>query len=122
MERQIYCNNCELEIEESSDFCPRCGTLFNKDVKCTNHPSTDAQYVCVICAEPLCKRCGSVVNDIFLCAAHEHYEVYEEMVRVYGSSDVAQVNYRKLHQCILGGRIILFSVPQAILTDTLLMR
>ena len=95
MKKQFNCNNCELEIEESSDYCPRCGTLFNRKVKCTNHSSFDAEYVCVICIEPFCKKCGYVVSGIFLCSEHEHYEVYEGMVRVYGSSDASQVNYIK---------------------------
>lgn len=95
MEKRINCDNCELEIDEDSDFCPRCGALISKGVKCTNHPSADADYVCVICSEPFCKNCGTIVSGIFLCAQHDSYEIYEGMARVYGSSDVAQVNYIK---------------------------
>ncbi len=95
LEKKIYCDNCELEIEESSDFCPRCGVLFNEGVKCTNHPSTEADYVCVICNDPFCKKCGTIVSGVFLCAQHDNYEIYEGMARVFGSSDVAQVNYVK---------------------------
>ena len=95
MSKQAYCDNCELEVDEDSDFCPRCGTLFVKGVKCTNHPSRDADYVCVICSEPFCKECGTTVSGIFLCSQHDSYEIYEGMARVYGSSDVAQVNYIK---------------------------
>jgi RNA polymerase subunit RPABC4/transcription elongation factor Spt4 len=95
MREKIYCDKCRLEIDEDSDFCPRCGTLFSKGVKCPNHPSTDAEYVCVICNEPYCKKCGAIVSRVFLCGQHDFYEVYEGMARVYGSSDFAQVNYIK---------------------------
>lgn len=95
MGKQILCENCELEIEADSDFCPRCGKLYSKDLKCINHLSYDASYVCVICCEPFCKKCGTIVAGIFLCTRHEHYEIYEGMARVYGSSDVTQVNYIK---------------------------
>lgn len=94
-EDKSFCENCELEIDESSDFCPRCGTLFSEGIKCTNHPSVDADYVCVICSDPFCKRCGSIVAGVFLCEIHDSYEIYEGMARVYGSSDVAQVNFVK---------------------------
>ena len=95
MSEQAYCDNCELEVDEDSDFCPRCGTLFVEGVKCTNHPSRDADYVCVICSEPFCKECVTTVSGIFLCSQHDSYEIYEGMARVFGSSDVAQVNYIK---------------------------
>ena len=95
MSEQIHCNKCKLRIDEDSDFCPRCGNIINRDVKCTNHPSTDADYVCVICSEPFCKKCGAIVSGVFLCAQHDSYEIFEGMARVYGSSDFAQVNYIK---------------------------
>lgn len=95
MSEQIRCDKCGLKIDEDSDFCPRCGTLFSDGVKCTNHPSTDADFVCVICSEPFCKKCGAIVSRVFLCAQHDSYEIYQGMARVYGSSDFAQVNYIK---------------------------
>ena len=95
MDEKVYCDNCDLEIEEGSDFCPRCGTLLNEGAKCINHPSANADYVCVICCEPFCKKCGAKVSGVFLCAQHDSYEIYEGMARVYGSSDFAQVNYIK---------------------------
>jgi hypothetical protein len=91
----IICSNCKRDIDADSDFCPTCGFILIKDVKCTNHTSTDADYVCVICSEPFCKKCGAIVSGVFLCAHHDYYEVYEGMARVYGSSDFAQVNYIK---------------------------
>jgi hypothetical protein len=95
VDEKVYCDNCDLEIDEDSDFCPRCGTLFNEGVKCTNHSSTDADFVCVICCEPFCKKCGAIVSGVFLCDQHDSYEIYDGMARVYGSSDFAQVNYIK---------------------------
>ena len=64
-------------------------------MKCTNHPSTDADFVCVICSEPFCKKCGTTVSGILLCVQHDFYENYEGMARIYDSSDVAQINYIK---------------------------
>jgi RNA polymerase subunit RPABC4/transcription elongation factor Spt4 len=92
---EVVCSYCKTKLDSDSDFCPRCGTLFTKDIKCTNHPSADADYGCVICSEPFCKKCGTIVSGNFLCAQHDFYEVYEGMARVYGSSDIAQVNYIK---------------------------
>jgi hypothetical protein len=92
---QDYCSNCELKVDEDSDFCPRCGALFVEGIRCTNHTSMDADYVCVICSEPFCKECGAIVSGIFLCLQHDSYEIYEGMARVCGSSDVAQLNYIK---------------------------
>lgn len=69
--------------------------MFKDGVKCTNHPSKDADFVCVICSEPFCKKCGTTVSGIFLCVQHDCYEIYEGIARIYGSSDVAQINYIK---------------------------
>ena len=75
----IICSNCKKEIDADSDFCPTCGFILINDVKRTNHTSTGADYVCVICREPFCKKCGAIVSGVFLCTQHDSYEVYEGM-------------------------------------------
>lgn len=92
-EEKVICNNCELEILSDSEFCPRCGIIFIKDVHCSNHPDVDASGVCVICSEPFCEECGYSDSLIFLCTAHDHYEIYEGMARVFGTSDEIQIHH-----------------------------
>ena len=96
MENEKYvCDNCELEVEADSDFCPRCGTIFIENITCEDHKERDAEGVCVVCSKPVCKECGHKVNSTFLCNQHDGYEIYEGMARVYGSSDISQINYIK---------------------------
>lgn len=90
-----YCAICNGEIQDGDDFCPDCGSLLIENVACTNHPNTEAQGVCVICLEPFCSDCGLRVSGLFLCDPHSHYEIYEGMARIYGSSDSVDVEYRK---------------------------
>lgn len=90
------CSYCENTILDDDDLCPSCGSLFAENVKCVNHEDEDAAGVCVICLDPLCEECGLFVNDLrFLCDEHSGYEIYQGMARVFGSSDILEVEYYK---------------------------
>lgn len=89
-----YCAICNREIKEGDDFCPDCGSLFIEKVACVHHPDTEAAGVCVICLDPFCFDCGIRTNGLFLCDDHSHYEIYEGMARIYGSSDSVDVGYK----------------------------
>ena len=91
----LICNNCENKIDDSDEFCPYCGTIFVEDLNCINHKNKEAKGVCVICRKAFCKKCGGRASGIFLCDEHYGYEIYEGMVRIFGSSDSAQTNYVK---------------------------
>lgn len=87
MESELQCGNCELELTNEDEFCPRCGSLFDENVKCFTHPATDAEGVCVICHYAYCNECGSFVNETFLCDEHEHYEVLQSLAVVAASKE-----------------------------------
>ena len=95
MSDKLLCDFCGTEISNDSEFCTKCGTIFIDDVSCFNHSDDDAKGVCAICHQAYCKRCGLRVNGIFLCNEHSHYEIYEGMARVFGSSDEQKINYLK---------------------------
>jgi len=95
MPEKLFCDFCGTEISSAAEFCSKCGTIFIDDVTCFNHPDDDARGVCTICHQAYCKRCGLRVSGIFLCNEHSHYEIYEGMARVFGSSDEQQVNFFK---------------------------
>lgn len=92
---KIVCKRCENEIEESSEFCNYCGALFLENTTCEVHSDKEAKGVCIICQLPYCENCGAESNNIFLCEAHGEYEIFEGMVRVYGSPDTLEVNFAK---------------------------
>ena len=87
------CANCDNEVSEILDFCPYCGNLFLEDTKCVNHPESIAVGACLICEAPYCNDCGGYVNEKFLCSVHEHYEIYQGMAKVYGSSNAVYCDY-----------------------------
>lgn len=87
------CRDCHGKVEQGSDFCPHCGSMFVSELQCTNHGDNLAAGVCVICCVPYCKHCGKRVNKIFLCGRHEQYEIYEGMARVLGISDEVMAQY-----------------------------
>ena len=95
MPEKLFCDFCGTEISNDAEFCTKCGTIFIDDVSCFNHSDNEARGVCAICHQAYCKHCGLRVNNIFLCNEHSHYEIYEGMARVFGSSDEQQVNYYK---------------------------
>jgi hypothetical protein len=79
------CAHCENDVKIDDEFCTHCGSILIDNVRCSHHPDVIAAGVCVICSVPCCKNCGGCVNDLFLCDAHSEYEIYEGMVRIYGS-------------------------------------
>jgi len=93
--KKHLCTNCSFEADDDSDYCPRCGTLFIKNIKCEIHLQDEAAGVCVICGKPYCSNCGHSVNNIFLCSEHDGYEIYEGMAKVFGTSDEIQIHYVK---------------------------
>ncbi|MDZ7262855.1 MAG: hypothetical protein ONB05_12220 [candidate division KSB1 bacterium] len=98
-ENKIFtCIVCDHQVQEGDEFCPNCGTLFEDNVFCENHPKQEAQGVCIICCLPFCQQCGERVNDLFLCATHSNYEIYQGMARVFGNSDVTLTEYAR--QCL----------------------
>ncbi len=95
-ENELECSRCSGMVNADDDFCPECGSLFVEDAKCINHKEAGAAGACVICCQPYCKDCGFFVNDrIFLCNELSEYEIYEGMIRIYGSADFAQLEYLK---------------------------
>lgn len=92
---EFECTNCGTVTEQDSDYCPRCGTLFIDNVFCVNHKKVEAAGICLICGEPFCEKCGHRVSNVFLCNTHDHYEIYEGMARVYGTSDEIQIYFVK---------------------------
>ena len=94
----FICDRCKNEVQETDEFCPNCGGLFKDNVFCDNHHQQEAEGVCIICCLPYCEACGSWVNNLFLCANHEGYEIYQGMARVYGISDDAIAQY--VRECL----------------------
>jgi hypothetical protein len=87
------CSLCHNEVKEKDEFCPHCGSIFEKGLHCTNHAEREAEGVCIICCVPYCSRCGGRVNNLFLCSNHQGYEIYEGMARVFGVSDEVMAQY-----------------------------
>lgn len=92
-EDEYECPRCRETVQPDDDFCPHCGDLFLENVTCSLHPDRSAAGVCIICTKPFCSECGGWTNRRFLCNDHSGYEIYEENVRVFGSSDVVQVEF-----------------------------
>ena len=87
------CGKCDAPVGEHDEFCASCGSLFTDSLRCSVHPSEQADGVCVICAKPYCAKCGEVTNRLFLCNVHWRYEIYEGMARVFGSTDNVAAQY-----------------------------
>jgi hypothetical protein len=79
------CTQCSSDVKTDDEFCTHCGSILIDNVRCGRHPCDEASGVCVICCLPCCTKCGSIVNHAFLCETHAEYEMYEGMVRIYGS-------------------------------------
>jgi hypothetical protein len=90
---EVACSNCDGLIDESDRYCPHCGAIFEEEVMCAMHPSVSAAGVCVICGAPCCAECGGERGVVFLCSAHEQFEIVEGMARVYGTTDNLQAHY-----------------------------
>jgi hypothetical protein len=106
----LICPSCDNRVKQADEFCTRCGTLFEEDVRCIRHGDQNSDGVCVMCCLPFCSECGGVVNCAFLCEDHYLYEIYEGMARVYGVLDDTQAQYVQLalnrpdfiHSCTIG--------------------
>ncbi|MFA7227549.1 MAG: DUF2007 domain-containing protein [Melioribacteraceae bacterium] len=95
-EKDSVCSFCMVEVKDGDDFCPNCGSIFTEGVKCSEHPSEEADGVCVICTEPYCEKCGMLVDDrIFLCVGHSEYETIEGMASVLEADDSSQIEMIK---------------------------
>jgi hypothetical protein len=92
-EDEYQCPRCKEAVQPDDDFCVHCGELFVEDVPCSLHPDRSAEGTCIICATPFCSQCGGWTQKRFLCDQHSRYEIYEDNVRVFGSSDVVQVEF-----------------------------
>ncbi len=92
---KYYCEVCESEVTSDSEFCVNCGSLFAEDISCINHQDTDAEGVCIICAQPFCERCASMIDDLFLCYEHERYEIIQNHARIKGSSIESELRFYK---------------------------
>ena len=96
MSREVLaCDNCNKSVKEDDEYCPHCGSIFVGDVYCHNHQDIEAKGVCVVCSYAFCESCGLSINDIFICDEHNNYEIYGAMARVYGGSDILDVEYVK---------------------------
>lgn len=93
MSEKTICGNCEQDILDDAEYCPRCGTILIDDVICNNHPDVEASGVCVVCSLPYCDNCGYTDDLVYLCNVHDHYEVYQGMARVFGTSDEVQIRH-----------------------------
>lgn len=91
----MVCANCNRVVKEDDDFCPECGAIIADDISCENHKNIPAKGICIICSLPYCKKCGVITNGHFLCNIHSNYEIYEGMVRVFGSLNDVDVQYAK---------------------------
>lgn len=79
------CSGCGGEVENGAAFCPHCGGLFNDTLSCCNHPSEEADGVCVICRRPCCSDCATWVGQYYLCDPHGEYEIYQGMAQIFSS-------------------------------------
>lgn len=94
----LYCEECNNHVQEEDDFCTECGALFTDNLFCTRHTDILADGVCILCALPFCKRCGATLNNHFLCNEHNNYEIFEGMVRVYGTLN--DVSAQRAKNCL----------------------
>jgi hypothetical protein len=94
-ENSLICDNCNNSVKSDDDFCLECGALFIDEIYCDNHKDILAEAVCIICTLPFCQKCGTIINHLFLCNYHSIYEIYEGMVRVYGTLDNVEAQYAK---------------------------
>lgn len=92
---EFVCPDCRKRVEEADDFCPHCGVIFSKGIVCDKHHRIEASGVCVVCGVPCCDECGGAMNGLFLCIRHSSYEIFQGMVKVYGTHDDADAEIAK---------------------------
>ena len=75
----VYCDRCAEEVESSGSYCTHCGALLKReeDLKCSNHPSSPANAVCVVCSKPICVGCARKRDGKFFCEDDKHIRIYE---------------------------------------------
>ena len=94
-EDNYECPRCKEPVQPDDEFCVHCGELFLEEVSCSVHADRTAAGACIICAEAFCSECGGWIHRSFLCNQHSGYEIYEETVRVFGTSDVVQAEFAR---------------------------
>lgn len=72
--KESLCEECRASVNETDDFCPGCGAIFEKNLQCETHPERAAFAVCVICQKMLCQECDAAASGRHTCAAHSHTE------------------------------------------------
>lgn len=92
---ELVCGFCENKMKEDDEYCMNCGHLFVDDALCNNHEEADAEGVCIICSYAFCGECGSYKMGRFLCNEHADYEIVGSYARVFGSTNLAEVDYYK---------------------------
>ena len=94
-EDSAVCPHCGFNVREDDEFCPECGEIFEENVVCHRHTAKPASGVCIVCCLPYCSDCGGRVQNRFLCGNHDALEIYEGMVRAFGSSNPSDVDFAK---------------------------
>jgi hypothetical protein len=82
-------------VTEDSDFCPHCGSLFDRadDVMCDLHGSSRAEGVCIICRTVVCSRCAKKVRGRWLCRIHVSVNVEQDWALVFESPDINEAEF-----------------------------
>ena len=109
---KLICTHCDHPVTSSDEFCPECGSLFVDGRKCSIHPKSDAEGVCVICGKLFCAKCGKEFLHKFLCNVHGGYEIIEGYARVFGTLDDTAAQYAKSCLEKAGMHPMLFSKMQ----------
>ena len=89
----MLCSHCKNTVAPDDDFCPYCGSFYIEGLFCKNHPESNAEGVCIICALPYCFVCGDSFSDKFLCNRHGGYEIIEGQARVMGTLISAEAEF-----------------------------
>jgi hypothetical protein len=82
------CEQCGAEVDTDEEFCAACGQIFGDEVKCHNHPGSEADSACVICRRPCCGECGGFQGRVFLCEEHASVDAFEQGVAVLSTTDL----------------------------------
>lgn len=112
-EEEFVCSDCGKEVKEDFEFCPHCGAILSENVFCDKHRRVKASAVCIICAIPCCDECGDMVDHLFLCNHHADYEIYEGMVKVYGTHDEPDAEITKSRLDEAGLHPVLFHLRRS---------
>ncbi len=96
----IPCEECGADLDADEEFCTNCGRISRDNVKCHNHPGSDADFACVICCRPCCGECGTKEGTVFMCWEHASVGVYEQGASVLSTTDlrVGQAAFQVLRE------------------------